>query len=417
MSRYVLPDPALLERGGTALVSSSCCPRWDAPVPPGKLSPVYLGDVLPYVDGGPLDFAVGLGADGQPVHVDLAELGSLLVTGTMGSGKTTMLNAIVTSFLMRSTPDDVRLILVDPFQDVFGDYSGIPHLVMPVANGHRRGAKALEWCVAEMDRRCRVFSDLDVGDLKGYNDRVDRAALVGEALPFGHLPSIVVVVDYFDALMIGFRRSVGASVLRVAQRGRAAGVHLVLATRSLSDDSVTGPIRVNIASKVIFRVSEGVDSRIAIGRLGAEKLLGFGDMLFVQAAWGVEPRRIQGCYQSDEEAWAVAEHWRRQTGLCQEVGMSPLGELATSYEALDNDEEVAWQAAQLIVREQKSTVRYMQYIQSCFGLGPFRMKRVMDMLEKMGIVGPARGGLPRNIMVHDLGELAAIRDALSSGEK
>ena len=392
-------------------------------VPNAKRQVVCFGDVLPYVDGGPLDFAVGLNANGQPVHVDLAKLPHLLVAGTTGSGKSVMVNSIVMSFLMRATPDDVRLIMVDPKQVEFKDYDGIPHLIMPVVTDMRQAAAALQWGVTEMDRRYRVFSNLGVRDLKGYNDKVASGAFDNQEFPLKHLPSVVVVVDELADLMMVAKKDVEASIVRIAQLGRAAGIHLVLATQSPRADVVTGLIRANVACRVGLKVGKGTESQIAIDQRGAEKLLGHGDMLFLQTAWGDKPRRIQGCYLTDPEISAVVEYLKGQAAPDYDTGMAPLGtatgqltmNLDGSGDAgagqsgeteLNDDDPLAWQAAQLVVENQLGST---SMIQRRLKLGYARAGRVMDMLEEMGVVGPARGSKPRDVLVRDLDELATIR--------
>ncbi len=399
-------------------------------VPNRERQAVCFGDVLPYVDGGPLDFAVGLDANGKPVHVDLAKLPHLLVAGTTGSGKSVMVNSIVMSMLMRATPDDVRLIMVDPKQVEFKDYDGIPHLIMPVVTDMRQAAAALQWGVTEMDRRYRVFSNLGVRDLKGYNALVDRGALADQEFPLRHLPSVVMIVDELADLMMVAKKDVEASIVRIAQLGRAAGVHLVLATQSPRADVVTGLIRANVACRAGLKVSKGTDSQIAIDQRGAEKLLGHGDMLFLQTAWGDKPRRIQGCYLTDGEISAVVEHLKAQAAPDYDTGMAPLGAVngqmtmdlpgadssanPAGETDLNDDDPLAWQAAQLVVENQLGST---SMIQRRLKLGYARAGRVMDMLEEMGVVGPARGSKPRDVLVRDMDELATIRGTHSFEEE
>lgn len=399
-------------------------------VPNRTRQTVCFGDVLPYVDGGPLDFAVGLDANGQAVHVDLAKLPHLLVAGTTGSGKSVMVNSIVMSMLMRTTPDDVRLIMVDPKQVEFKDYDGIPHLIMPVVTDMRQAAAALQWGVTEMDRRYRVFSNVGVRDLAGYNALVDRGAFAEQEFPLKHLPSIVMVVDELADLMMVAKKDVEASIVRIAQLGRAAGVHLVLATQSPRADVVTGLIRANVACRAGLKVAKSTDSKIAIDQTGAEKLLGHGDMLFLQTAWGDKPRRIQGCYLSDSEIAAVVEHLKGQAAPDYDTGMAPLGtvngQLTMSLDAsgagagsggeasLNDDDPLAWRAAQLVVEHQLGST---SMIQRQLKLGYARAGRVMDMLEEMGVVGPAKGSKPRDVLIRDLDELATIRGTQSFEEE
>ena len=392
-------------------------------VPNTMRQTVLFGDVLPYVDGGPLDFAVGLDANGHPVHADLAKLPHLLIAGTTGSGKSVVVNTIVMSMLMRDTPEDVRLIMVDPKQVEFKDYNGIPHLIMPVVTDMRQAAAALQWGVTEMDRRYRVFSNLGVRDLERYNRLVETSAAADREFPLKHLPSIVIIIDELADLMMVAKKDVEASIVRIAQLGRACGIHLVMATQSPRADVVTGLIRANVANRIGLKVAKKTDSQIAIDQSGSEKLLGHGDMLFLQTAWGDKPRRIQGCYLSDEEIAATVEHLKGQAAPETDIGMAPLTLLSpeagstgagTSSVGFDggatgvggsDDEPLAARAARLVVENQLGSTSMLQ---RQLKVGYARAGRVMDMLEEMGVVGQANGSKPRDVLVHDLEELETI---------
>ena len=391
-------------------------------VPNRTRQTVLFGDVLPYVDGGPLDFAVGLDANGKPVHADLAKLPHLLIAGTTGSGKSVVVNTIVMSMLMRDTPDDVRLIMVDPKQVEFKDYNGIPHLIMPVVTDMRQAAAALQWGVTEMDRRYRVFSNLGVRDLERYNRLVETSAAADREFPLKHLPSIVIIIDELADLMMVAKKDVEASIVRIAQLGRACGIHLVMATQSPRADVVTGLIRANVANRIGLKVAKKTDSQIAIDQSGSEKLLGHGDMLFLQTAWGDKPRRIQGCYLSDEEIAATVEHLKGQAAPEADIGMAPLtlvqpeaaGGGATATAAYSDaatgaggsdDEPLATRAARLVVENQLGSTSMLQ---RQLKVGYARAGRVMDMLEEMGVVGQANGSKPRDVLVRDLDELETI---------
>ena len=391
-------------------------------VPNRTRQTVLFGDVLPYVDGGPLDFAVGLDANGHPVHADLAKLPHLLIAGTTGSGKSVVVNTIVMSMLMRDTPDDVRLIMVDPKQVEFKDYNGIPHLIMPVVTDMRQAAAALQWGVTEMDRRYRVFSNLGVRDLARYNKLVETSAAADREFPLKHLPSIVIIIDELADLMMVAKKDVEASIVRIAQLGRACGIHLVMATQSPRADVVTGLIRANVANRIGLKVAKKTDSQIAIDQSGSEKLLGHGDMLFLQTAWGDKPRRIQGCYLSDEEIAATVEHLKAQAAPEADIGMAPLslvqpdgaGAIPASAfgpegegggAGAGDDEPLATRAARLVVENQLGSTSMLQ---RQLKVGYARAGRVMDMLEEMGIVGQANGSKPRDVLVRDLDELETI---------
>lgn len=393
-------------------------------VPNKKRQTVLFGDVLPYVDGGPLDFAVGLDANGRPVHVDLAKLPHLLVAGTTGSGKSVAMNAILMSMLMRDTPDELRLIIVDPKQVEFKDYDGIPHLIMPVVTDMRQAAAALQWGVTEMDRRYRVFSTLGVRDLKTYNRLVETAANAEREFPLRHLPNIVIIIDELADLMMVAGKDVEASIVRIAQLGRASGVHLVMATQRPDAKTVTGLIRANVACRIGLKVAKKNDSQIIIDQSGSEKLLGNGDMLFLNTDWGDKPRRIQGCYLSDEEIAQTVEHLKAQAGPgYDDSGMAPLapamggsGSGAASAQGAEDaddatgaggsdDDPLAWRAARLVVENQLGSTSMLQ---RQLKVGYARAGRVMDMLEEMGVVGPARGSKPRDVLIHEVEELDTL---------
>ena len=389
---------------------------------------VAIGDVLPCVTGGPLDFAVGLDAGGKPVHADLGKLPHLLIAGTTGSGKSVTVNSIILSMLMRDTPEELRLIIVDPKQVEFSEYAGIPHLAMPVVTDPRQAAAALQWAVTEMDRRYRVFSNLGVRDLASYNSLVTRIA--EEETNLTTLPCVVVVIDELADLMMVAKKDVEASIVRVAQLGRAAGIHLVIATQTPRADIVTGLIRANVANRIALRVSKGTDSRIIIDQMGAEKLLPHGDMLFLEASFGDMPRRIQGCNVTDEEKAAILNHIKSQPAArpCAMAPMPSAGgqlPLDTSTEPAGptgrggsagpgDDDPLAWEAAKLVVENQLGSTSMLQRRMK---LGYARAGRVMDLLEEMGVVGPAQGSKPRTVLVSDLDELETLRNAdIPSGE-
>lgn len=393
-------------------------------VPNATRQTVFFGDVLSHVDGGPLDFAVGLDANGKPVHVDLAKLPHLLVAGTTGSGKSVCVNSIVMSFLMRDTPEEVRLIMVDPKQVEFKVYDGIPHLIMPVITDMRQAAAALQWGVTEMDRRYRIFSNMGVRDLKTYNGLVENGAFEDTEFPLQKLPSIVIVIDELADLMMVAKKDVEASIVRIAQLGRAAGIHLIMATQMPRADIVTGLIRSNVACRICLKVAKGTDSQIVIDQTGAEKLLGNGDMLFLQTAWGDKPRRIQGCWLSDDEIAQVVDHLKEQGATQYTCDMAPLPGTQLSMDlaggtpdggasAANDDEPLAWKAATLVVENQLGST---SLVQRRLKLGYARAGRLMDMLEEMGVVGPARGSKPRDVLIRDLDELATLRGDFDGSE-
>lgn len=402
-------------------------------VPNTTRQAVYFGDVIPGVTGGALDVAVGLDAEGKQINVDLATLPHLLIAGTTGSGKSVMVNSIICSMLMRDTPDDVRMIMVDPKQVELTGYNGIPHLIMPVVSDPRQAASALQWGVTEMDRRYRVFSTIGVRNIATYNAEIDAQAKNNREFPLKHLPYVVIIIDELTDLMMVAKKDVEASIVRIAQLGRAAGIHLVLATQRPSADVVTGLIKANVGNRMGLKVATGIDSKVVLDQTGAEKLLGRGDMLFLQTKWGDKPRRIQGCYLSDPEIADIVDQLRMQNIESPDCGMAPLG--SSDQLTLDglmdgsshtgtasgsfsdasgtmggaakanDDDPLAMRAAYLVVESQMGST---SMIQRRLKLGYARAGRVMDMLEEMGIVGPARGGKTRDVLVADLDELATL---------
>lgn len=392
--------------------------------------PIMFGDVLSCLDGGPLDFVLGLDTSGKPIHADLAKLPHLLVAGTTGSGKSVCMNTIIMSLLVRNTPDDVRIIMVDPKQVEFANYNGVPHLVMPVVTDMRQAAAALQWGVTEMDRRYRIFSNLGVRDLKTYNAQVDAGAFENTEFPLQHLPSVVFFIDELADLMMVAKKDVEASIVRIAQLGRACGIHLVIATQTPRADIVTGLIRANVANRIALRVSKAMDSKIILDQTGAEKLLPHGDMLFLEAGFGDKPRRIQGCYLSDDEISRVVEHLKQQDASEYNSAMAPLPGTQLVADLSDDgtpapsggggassggdDDPLAWEAAQLVVENQLGST---SMIQRRLKLGYARAGRVMDMLEEMGVVGPARGSKPRDVLIRDLDELASLRGGSDGSEE
>ena len=392
-------------------------------VPNTTRQTVLFGDILPHVSGGPLDIAVGLDADGKAVHVDLASLPHLLIAGSTGSGKSVMMNAIICSMLMRDTPQDVRMIMIDPKQVELSGYNGIPHLIMPVVADPRQAAAALQWGVTEMDRRYQVFANLGVRKLSSYNDLVASVENVEREFPLKHLPSVVIIIDELTDLMMVAKKDVEASIVRIAQLGRACGIHLVMATQRPSADVVTGLIKANVPNRMGFKVATGIDSKVVLDQTGAEKLLGHGDMLFLQTSWGDRPRRIQGCFLSDDEIAQIVDHLKGQSMDDVECGMAPLNNgqpslplddaVDESGSAGNEDDPLALRAAQLVVENQLGST---SMIQRRLKLGYARAGRVMDMLEEMGVVGPARGSKPRDVLIHDLDELATLFGTSVGGE-
>ena len=367
-------------------------------IPNEKPQPVFLSDVLPYAQGGPLECAFGRDSEGKPIVVDLAGLPHLLVAGTTGSGKSVLLNAIIMSMLMRSTPEQVRLIMVDPKRVEFTGYAGLPHLYVPVVTEPRQAASALQWGVTEMERRLKVFEHYKVRDIKTYNGNVDGGKYSDMENPPKHMPYFVIVIDELADLMMVAGKDVESSIVRIAQLGRAAGIHLIVATQRPSADVVTGLIRANIDNRVALSVDNALNSRIILDQKGAEQLLGRGDMLVKLR--GKKPRRAQGCWVSDEEIEQTVAFVREQvTADYHEdilTAVVPNTPGAPGAEVGKDDDPLVWEAARIVVESQLGSTSGLQ---RALSVGYARAGRIMDMLEAKGVVGPANGSKPREVLL------------------
>lgn len=367
-------------------------------IPNKTTQPVYLGDVLPYVKGGPLEAAFGRDSEGNPVVVDIAGLPHLLVAGTTGSGKSVLLNSIVMTILMRSTPEEVRLIMVDPKRVEFTYYAGLPHLYVPVVTEPNKAASALSWGVTEMERRLKVFEHYKVRDIKSYNRDVDGGKYAVMENPPKHMPYFVIVIDELSDLMMVAGKDVEASIVRIAQLGRAAGIHLIVATQRPSADVVTGLIKANIDNRVALSVDNGMNSRIILDQTGAERLLGHGDMLYKLR--GSRPRRAQGCFVSEEEVEHVVDFIKEHhdTDYHDDIltAVSPVTPGGPSEASAPADDPLLWEAADIVVNSQLGSTSSLQ---RALSVGYARAGRIMDMLENKGVVGPANGSKPRDVLL------------------
>lgn len=378
-------------------------------IPNSKRANVHLGDVLPYATGGPLEVAVGRDSAGKPVVADIAKMPHMLVAGTTGSGKSVLINSMVMSLLMRTTPKQVRLIMIDPKRVEFSCYNGLPHLYVPVVTDPRQAASALQWAVSEMERRLKVFERAGARNIKVYNQMCTTGKLSEMDNPPEPMPYIVVVIDELSDLMMTAGKDVEASIVRIAQLARAAGIHLVIATQRPSANVVTGLIKSNIDSRVALKVSSGIDSRVILDETGAERLLGNGDMLFKDR--GLAPKRVLGCYTSDDEIEAVVGFIRDQAEpdyhneiLSQVVPGQPGGGHADVGE---DDDPLVWEAAQIVVDSQLGSTSGLQ---RRLKVGYARAGRIMDMLESKGVVGPPEGSKPREVLL-DKDGLEELRTA------
>ena len=367
-------------------------------IPNKTTQPVYLGDVLPYVKGGPLEAAFGRDSEGNPVVVDIAGLPHLLVAGTTGSGKSVLLNSIVMTILMRATPEEVRLIMVDPKRVEFTYYAGLPHLYVPVVTEPNKAASALSWGVTEMERRLKVFEHYKVRDIKSYNRDVDGGKYADMENPPKHMPYFVIVIDELSDLMMVAGKDVEASIVRIAQLGRAAGIHLIVATQRPSADVVTGLIKANIDNRVALSVDNGMNSRIILDQTGAERLLGHGDMLYKLR--GSRPRRAQGCFVSEEEVEHVVDFIKEHhdTDYHDDIltAVSPVTPGGPSEASAPADDPLLWEAADIVVNSQLGSTSSLQ---RALSVGYARAGRIMDMLENKGVVGPANGSKPRDVLL------------------
>ena len=378
-------------------------------VPNKKRELVTLGDVLaaPEAHAAQPTLAVGLGRDieGRSVMMDLTALPHVLIAGATGAGKSSCINSLVTSMLMRCTPEQVRLILVDPKRVELGAYNGLPHLLTEVVTNPKKAANALDWAVREMDLRYELLAEVGVRDITGYNAAFDRGELPTKDDPdpttgkgYERLPFIVIVVDELNDLMMVAARDVEASICRIAQMARAVGIHLVIATQRPSVDVITGVIKANVPSRLAFSVSSLADSRVILDQAGAEKLIGMGDMLLLTAS-SSRAQRIQGSWVDEECVRKVVAHWRRQVTTVEYVeGLAgDDGGPGGSVRDEDSDgDELLGEAMELVVR---SGLGSTSMLQRKLRVGFSRAGRLMDLLERRGVVGPSEGSKARSVLM------------------
>lgn len=347
-----------------------------------------------------LSFVVGKNIDGDIMIGDIAKMPHLIIAGTTGSGKSVCTNSIIMSILYNASPDEVRLVLIDPKMVEFKVYDGIPHLLIPVVTDPRKAAGALSWAVQEMLKRYKLFADYNVRDHGGYNE------MAAETEGVEPLPKIVIVIDELADLMMAAANEVEDSICRLAQMARAAGMHLIIATQRPTVDVITGLIKANIPSRIALTVSSQVDSRTIIDTAGAEKLLGHGDMLYYPQ--GIpKPVRIQGCFASTKEVEAVVEFIKSggtveySNEIIEEIEKNmpvPKGEKPSgdSGSAPSGDGDIIDQAVEVLIDAGQASVSYLQ---RKLKLGYARAARVMDELEELGVVGPYEGSKPRSVLV------------------
>jgi S-DNA-T family DNA segregation ATPase FtsK/SpoIIIE len=370
-------------------------------VPNTKRRLVSLGDILSSaeaaVDTHPLTVGLGMDISGLPKLLNLSELPHVLIAGATGAGKSSCINSIVTSLLMRTHPDDVRVIMVDPKRVELGQYNGVPHLLTRVITNPKKANEALKWAVAEMDRRYDLLADAGVRDIEGYRDKLKAGRLDPDG--FDRFPYIVVVIDELNDLMMVAGREVEESIVRIAQMARAVGIHLVIATQRPSVDVITGVIKANVPSRLAFSVASQTDSRVIIDSAGADKLVGMGDMLVVTAK-EPRPQRIQGAWVRETEVHAVVDWVKRQREAQyqdkQVLEAAAAAAAAHAAEEDDEDAELIRQAMDLVVRSELGSTSMLQ---RKLRIGFARAGRVMDALERKGVVGPSVGSKARDVLM------------------
>jgi S-DNA-T family DNA segregation ATPase FtsK/SpoIIIE len=391
-------------------------------VPNRQRTLVALGDLLASDEAlaadHPLDVPIGRDIAGKTVVMNLGEMPHILISGATGAGKSSCINSIVTSLVMRSTPDEVRLVLVDPKRVEMGQYNDLPHLIAPVVVDPKKAAGMLAWAVKEMERRYDLLAESGARDITSYQQMIANGELVPETsdhqlvaevferttglasdvedLPGPEeLPYIVIVVDELNDLMMVAARDVEESVVRIAQMARAVGIHLVLATQRPSVDVITGVIKANVPSRMAFAVSSLADSRVILDQAGAERLIGKGDMLLVTASSNIA-RRLQSPWVSEEEVRRVVEFWRAQGGRQESVVALDIPASRADSSASSDDDEVLSQARDLVLQYQQGSTSMLQ---RKLRVGFARAGRIMDQLEEEGIVAAGDGSKARRVLM------------------
>lgn len=347
-----------------------------------------------------LTFAVGKDIGGRVVITDIAKMPHLLIAGATGSGKSVCINTLIMSILYKAKPTEVRLIMIDPKVVELSVYNGIPHLLIPVVTDPKKAAGALNWAVAEMTERYQKFAKYSVRDIKGYNDKISKMELPSDAEEKPEfMPQIVIVVDELADLMMVAPGDVEEAICRLAQLARAAGIHLVIATQRPSVNVITGLIKANVPSRIAFSVSSGVDSRTIIDMVGAEKLLGKGDMLFYPSGYQ-KPARVQGSYVSDEEVTKVVEFLSTQSteDNVDKTVENKINEVSMSdSQAFGSERDIHFEeAGRFIIEKEKASIGM---IQRMYKVGFNRAARIMDQLADAGVVGPEEGTKPRKVLM------------------
>lgn len=347
----------------------------------------------------PLSFAIGKDIAGDAVVGELNKMPHLLIAGQTGSGKSVMINTLLTSLLYRNSPSDMRLILVDPKQVEMAPYEAIPHLLAPIITEPEKTISALKWAVNEMERRYDLLAEQKIRDIRSYN-----AKNLEEAMPY-----IIIVVDELADLMMIAARDVEALIVRLAQKARAVGIHLVLATQRPSVDVITGLIKANIPARIAFTVAAQVDSRTILDQVGAEKLLGQGDMLLLTPQMS-KPKRIQGAWVTDDEVVKITDHLRMQAPeqyndeiISQPVQLNGRGSIVMDTDT-GSDDSMYMDAVRCVVEGGKASTSFLQ---RRLRIGYGRAARLMEEMEEQGIIGPAEGSRPREVLISSLSEVGS----------
>jgi S-DNA-T family DNA segregation ATPase FtsK/SpoIIIE len=365
-----------------------------------------------------LGFAIGKDIAGEAVVGELNKMPHLLIAGQTGSGKSVMINTLLTSLLYRNAPSDMKLILVDPKQVEMAPYEDIPHLITPVINEPEKTISALKWAVNEMERRYKLLAEHKVRDIKTYNTKIQNGRKTitvqdeegaEQQHENGAMPYIVIVIDELADLMMVAARDVEALIVRLAQKARAVGIHLVLATQRPSVDVITGLIKANVPARIAFTVASQVDSRTILDQIGAEKLLGQGDMLMSTASMP-KPKRIQGAWVTDEEVIKITDHLRMQSPpqyndevVSQPVQLNGKGGVVMDFDSnSDGHDDLFTDAVRVVVDSGKASASLLQ---RRLRVGYARAARLIEEMEEQGIIGPADGARPRDVLVSSLDDV------------
>jgi len=387
-------------------------------LPNARRQMIHLSQVLGsqvYHDAKSL-LTMGLGKDivGAPVVADLAKMPHCLVAGTTGSGKSVGINAMILSLLYKAEPRDVRLMMIDPKMLEMSVYEGIPHLLCPVVTDMKQAARGLNWCVGEMERRYKLMSKLGVRNLAGYNAKLAEASARGESIgnpfsltpeepePLDRLPHIVVVIDELADLMMVVGKKIEELIARLAQKARAAGIHLILATQRPSVDVITGLIKANIPTRIAFQVSSKIDSRTILDQMGAEALLGMGDMLYLPSGMGL-PIRVHGAFVSDDEVHRVVSYLKEQGEPDYIEGVLEGGNGEEGDSGFGSDDEDGGekdpmydQAVEIVLKDRKASI---SYVQRKLRIGYNRSARLLEDMEKAGLVSALTSSGQREVLV------------------